>query len=123
MYGSITNRLEENKRYCEKIKVGTGVTEYLWSDRHAYEVVDVKDQNHVFIRRVDTTRIDNNGMSEIQDYEYKSNPKNEKKELVFKYNHWYEVRRWIDKEGKKRRKSERINVSFGIMEEYYDFSF
>ena len=34
------------------IKVGTGVTEVLYSDRHAYEVIAVKDQNHFTIRRM-----------------------------------------------------------------------
>lgn len=34
------------------IKVGTGVTEILYSDRHAYEVIAVKDQNHFTIRRM-----------------------------------------------------------------------
>lgn len=122
-YGSLTNRIDENKKYCDEIKVGTGVTEYLWSDRHAYEVTKVIDQKHVFIRRMETERIDNNGMSDVQDYKYTSNPKYEEKELIYKYNHWYEVYRWIDDTGKKRHKSEKINVSFGVMNEYYDYSF
>lgn len=43
-YGSLNNRLEENKMFCEEIKVGTGLTEYFYSDRHPYEVVKVIDQ-------------------------------------------------------------------------------
>ena len=34
-YGSLNNRLEENRQFCEKIEVGTGVTEYMYSDRKA----------------------------------------------------------------------------------------
>ena len=49
-YGSLNNRIEENKMFCDTIEVGTGVTEYSWSDRHPYEVVEVKDQKNVAIR-------------------------------------------------------------------------
>ena len=52
-YGSIDNRIEEGKQFVNEIKVGDGVTEYLWSDRKAYEVVDVKDQKHITIREYD----------------------------------------------------------------------
>ena len=36
--GSLNNRLEENRMFCDTIEVGTGMTEYLYSDRHAYEL-------------------------------------------------------------------------------------
>ena len=49
-YGSLNNRLEENRQFGDEIKVGTGMTEYFWSDRHAYEVVEVVDQKHVYVR-------------------------------------------------------------------------
>ena len=53
LYGSLQNRLMEGKDFTNgNIKVGTGVTEILYSDRHAYEVIAVKDQNHFTIRRM-----------------------------------------------------------------------
>ena len=52
-YGSLNNRLEENKQFCETIEVGTGMTEYSYSDRHAYEVIEVTDQKHVKVREYD----------------------------------------------------------------------
>ena len=52
-YGNINNRLEENRMFCDEIKVGTGVTEYYYSDRHAYEVIEVIDQKHVKVREYD----------------------------------------------------------------------
>lgn len=73
MYGSLTNRLEEGRTYG-KIEVGTGVTEMCYSDRHAYEIVEVIDDKHIVIRRCKATRIDNNGMSDCQDYEYEVEP-------------------------------------------------
>lgn len=53
LYGSLQNRLMEGKDFANgDIKVGTGVTEVSYSDRHAYEVIAVKDQNHFTIRRM-----------------------------------------------------------------------
>ena len=39
LYGSLNNRLEENHMFCDVIEVGTDMTEYLYTDRHAYEVL------------------------------------------------------------------------------------
>ena len=51
--GSLQNRLMEGRDFTDgDMKVGTGVTEVLYSDRHAYEVIAVKDQNHFTIRRM-----------------------------------------------------------------------
>ena len=51
-YGSVINRLEEDRQFTPEIKVGTGMTEYHWSDRSAYEVVEVTDQKHVKVREL-----------------------------------------------------------------------
>ena len=160
LYGSVNNRFEENRQYCDTIKVGTGVTEYMYSDRHPYEVTKVITQEHVFIRAMDHERIDNNGMSDVQEYKYISNKNNKELEVVKRNNRWYTVSTWdkatmmekaakdtswktpesaykyylymsglSDKqiarlnEGKTVKKYNKINISFGVMEEYYDFSF
>lgn len=39
--GSLINRLIENDYIDGEIKVGTGVTELCWSDRHAYFITDI----------------------------------------------------------------------------------
>lgn len=53
LYGSLQNRLMEGRDFTNgNIEVGTGVTEILYSDCHAYEVIAVKDQNHFTIRRM-----------------------------------------------------------------------
>ena len=89
-YGSINNRVEENRQFCDEIKVGTGVTEYLWSDRHPYEVIAVKDQRHVTIREYDHKRPDDN-----KDYSYSnewvlvSNENNRTLDLVKRGKYWY----------------------------------
>ena len=51
-YGSIDNRIEEG-RNCEpdkKIKVGTDITVYGWSDRQCKYVTRVIDQKHIFVK-------------------------------------------------------------------------
>lgn len=125
LYGSINNRLEENRMYCDKIEVGTLATEYLWSDRNPYEVIEVFSENHIVIRELDYKRIDGRGPSEFQEYEYFSNPNGDTKELKRrKKGGWNLIRRWTDSEGKQHATAvEKCNISFGVAERYYDFSF
>lgn len=161
LYGSLNNRLEEGKMFCEKIEVGTGVTEYGYSNKYPYEVVEVKDQKHIVIREMETKRIDKNGMSDCQEYQYISNTNNPKIELVNKNGVWFKVlehskEKWLqgaenikdsfkNKEiaynyikcmagltskqyenieaGKIVNKYIKMNISFGVMEKYYDYTF
>lgn len=50
-YGSLENRLMERSKQPEPV-VGMGVTQCLWSDRHAFEIIEVKDSRHITIRRM-----------------------------------------------------------------------
>lgn len=50
-YGSVQNRLMEMSSAPE-LKIGMGVTQCLWSDRHAYEIIEIKDDKHITIRRM-----------------------------------------------------------------------
>lgn len=113
-YGSLNNRVAE---MCKQPKpeVGMGVTEMCWSDRHPYEIVNVIDDRHIEIRKLDTKRIDSNGMSECQDYEYSSNEDNPTVKLFLtKQNKWRE------------RIGRRLGCNtfvIGYAEKYYDYSF
>lgn len=143
-YGSLENRLEENKQYCDKIEVGTGVTEYLYSDRKAYEVVAVKDQKHITIREYDHKAV---GEPMSNKWELISNENNPVLELTKRGDYWYRtitatleqaenenpnVRLWvalngfdIDKIREKggQTKYSRMNISLGHADYYYDYSF
>ena len=149
-YGSVNNRIDENRIFCEKIEVGTGMTEYFWSDRHAYEVVAVSDQKHVIVREYDHKR---KGLSLFNnDWELISNPENAERALTKRGKYWYwtttvtsdiltNCKNVSDKtdtilflahnninadELLKRGKItryQRANVSFGVAEYYYDYSF
>lgn len=88
LYGSLNNRMEENRMYCEEIKVGTGVTKYSYTDRHAYEVVKVNDQTNVFIREYDHKL---KGEAFSNTWELISNENNPVIELKLRNGVWYRV--------------------------------
>lgn len=115
-YGNLNNRFMENCRGA-KPEVGMGVTQCLWSDRHPWEVIAVKDDRHITIRELDSKRIDHNGMSECQEYEYFSNPNNRVYEL-------FRTKRgkWVIRVG-TRGVDDSYGWYIGRAEEYYDFTF
>ncbi len=162
LYGRLNNRLEENKMYCDEIKVGTGATIYLYSDRHAYEVTKVINQQHVFIRKMNAKRIDKNGLSNYQEYEFTSNLESPEIELIKRTNGlWFRVDEFSKEKWLKMAKEHRVsdnenveynyykmmsgltfkqlekieqnkivkryskfgNISFGIMQQHFDYSF
>lgn len=143
-YGSVQNRLEENRQYVPEITVGTGVTEYSWSDREAYEVIAVKDQKHVTIRRLDHKLA---GAPMSNDWELIRNENNPTYALTKRGKYWY-FTNTIRKEdvdfedvnarlnlvlagfdpGKiiekgKQTVYRRATVSFGVASYYYDYEF
>ena len=144
-YGSLQNRLMENARFDGEIKVGTGVTELMYSDRHPYEVISVKDQKHITIRGLDHKLV---GEAYSNDWELISNEENPTYELVKRGKFWYfkatwtaeEVDRLTDerdklyliingwdldkiKEKGSQTKYRRANVVIGFADYYYDYEF
>ena len=114
-YGSVSNRIMENTKGLDPV-VGMGVTECLWSDREPYEIIEVKDARHIVVRRLDAKRIDTNGMSECQDYEYASNENNPARNLFLT-----KEGRWRERIGARRLGSNGWIIGFA--EKYYDFTF
>lgn len=150
-YGSLQNRLEENRTFCDEIKIGTGMTEYSWSDRHPYEVIAVADQKHVTVRRLDHKHVGDGCMD--NKWELVSNPNNPTTDMVKRGNYWYSkavcTKEWLenlpdDPEKKfeaqlwmahngfdydtvmakgSQTRLHRRNVSFGVADYYYDYEF
>lgn len=144
-YGSLQNRLEENRQFVPEIEVGTGVTEYGYSDRHAYEVIEVIDQKHITIREYDHKHVGDGQMD--NKWELISNPENHTRRLVKRGKYWYDEvvitsdiladDRWeaklflahnnVDPDKLRERgtikKYHRANVSIGHAEYYFDYSF
>ena len=150
-YGSLNNRIEENRQFCETIEVGTGMTEYLYSDRHAYEVVEVIDQKHVKVRMLDHKAI---GEAFSNDWELISNEENPVHLITKRGKFWYwtvnvtaDLLNGIEDKSNDERleimlflchnniaqdellekgkitRYHRANVSFGVAEYHYDYSF
>ena len=124
-YGCVQSRLMAASKMPEP-KVGMGLTELLWSDRHAYEVIEVQDKTHCKIRALKYERTDSNGISESQTYKYTSNPDGEIKHLVFRNGRWRSRKveevylgnqKW---ENRLTRKLESSEWFLGKAEEYRD---
>ena len=146
LYGNLMNRIGEDKQYCPVIEVGTGMTEYHWSDRTAYEVVAVRDQKHVTVREYDVEHI---GEGMDNKWRLISNPDAPLCDLVKVGDYWYwtstltaeELARYegdtnmllrlavagwdLDKvrEKGKQTKRWRAKVSFGVADYHYDYEF
>ena len=146
-YGSIDNRLEENRNHLgREIRVGDDITEYLWSDRHCYYVTRVDSQKHIFVKpyQVCADQDKAGGMGH-QDWLYFKTIKEEHEylnkhfpekgypteninepaeiELAFRYNHWYKVSRMFYGQPLEKPMYERMNISFGVRDYYYDWEF
>lgn len=105
--------------------IGMGVTFLKWTDRAPgtiYDVFKVGKSIYIAVAEDDAKRIDSNGMSESQEYEYTQRPDGYKS--VFRKNlksgMWERVMksesgRWI--------KAGAEGLRIGQREKYYDFSF
>lgn len=72
--GSLVNHvMADNRTVAELVKPGDGATLLLWSDRHAYTVVEVLP-GKVGACRDRAIRNDDHGMSDSQEYRYERNP-------------------------------------------------
>jgi hypothetical protein len=95
--------------------VGMGATILGYSDRHAATVVHVENSKLIGVRQDTATRVDNNGMSENQEYVYEEN--------LHASIQWFSLR----KNGKWIREGEKLKngtvLLLGERDEYYDFSF
>lgn len=145
--GSFMNHLMSHNS-TEHI-TGEGATILHWTDRHAFTVQSVsEDKKTVIIQRCDAKRVDKNGMSESQEYDYSRHTK-ETKKLVYKYGAWREIitrvvfvnydeltpkqrqecfdnnaeLKLIPGKTKMTFKYEKVSILWGERREYYDYSF
>jgi hypothetical protein len=106
-------------------EVGMGATVFGWTDRHPATVIEVGMQGKYPMLKIQSDkykRVDQNGMSEMQTYEYTPNPEGSITMWVFKDGSW--------KRGYVNPETERLSVEkkgeglgLGFREKYYDFSF
>lgn len=146
-YGNMMNRLEEGRQFTDEIKVGTGITEYHWSDREPWEVIEVKDQKHLTVRQLRHRHIGDVSMDNR--WELYSDEEAPCRTLERRGDTWYwtttitaEDIKDIDedmdrkvrlivagfdpdriREKGKQTKRSKANISIGIADYYYDYEF
>lgn len=136
-YGSINNRIAESACLFPvdyKVEVGLGGTEYRWSDRRPYSVCVVhnnwknKGYEIIGVQEDDAKRIDKNGMSEEQHYEFSPNIENcvyyLKSEIVETdkgLRKLYQPVTWNNKTNRWNKGGRAVTL--GRRNYYYDFSF
>ena len=114
MTGSLVNNIM-NEAPTIIPEIGMGATRLGWSDRNAFTVIDVLSPKEIRVQRDLAKRIDNNGMSDCQTWEYESNPEGSIYHLTLRKNG-----RWLQKGCGKKSSNGWV---IGLREEYFDFSF
>lgn len=114
--GSVINHLLAGSGMPE---IGGPATILLWTDRKPGTVIEW-DGKIAAVQLDDYRRIDSNGMSESQEYEYTSNPNNPICYFRLGKNGWESV--WRN-ELTNRWKKQSGGVFFGERERYLDFTF
>ena len=101
--------------------VGMGATILCWTDRHPATIVAIVD-GILTVQEDNHKRIDSNGMSESQDYEYTRNPTGATYYFrAGKDGKWQEV---VKNENTGRwNRSASAGLRIGEREKYHDFSF
>ena len=110
-YGSLQNRLMERSS-APKLEIGMGVTQCLWSDCHAYEIIAIKDDKHITIRRMKATCKD----YYAGDWEIESDPENKDIRNLYKSKYG-----WRERIGRNGLGDTKFSVGYAM--EYEDPSF
>jgi hypothetical protein len=113
VYGNLMNRIQEAA--FPTPKVGDGATILMFSDRHAATVISVITPSIVVIQEDSVKRIDKNGMSESQTYEYSPNLNGIQHTVTKRKSGRWVFMGELDRNG--------TAVSFGKRDHYYDFGF
>jgi len=110
--GSVMNYLMSTNN--TEPKIGEGATELLWSDRHAWTVIEVsEDKKACRIQRCDSKRTDSNGYyTESQDYDY-NHHLNVFMNLIYRNGAWRQVKEEIVWTDEFREEFTKIEKDFG----------
>ena len=121
--GSLVNHISTHGQTDTMPSLGDGATIFSWSDGSPHTVIMVDVLGGLVQVQADTAnRIDRNGMSESQDYEYTPNPDGaiQTYKLV-DGTRWFPVYKSV--ETGRYRRSGRPNIRFGRRNKYHDYSF
>ena len=122
--GSLFNHIMANGSVKDIIPGETGATLLSWSDRHAATVIELFKKGkfeYVVVQRDHVKRIDNNGMSEGQTYEYTRNAEGSKSTFRITDNGF--IRVYVDSETGRFKKCGSGGLMIGRRDQFFDFSF
>ena len=112
--GSLVNHLMSGHVGGPVPVIGMGATILCWTDRHAATVVRVSPSGKtVWVQQDHAKRTDDNGMSEVQSYEYTPNPEAPMKMFRLGKHGW--------REAGSRGKGN--GLALDVRRQYHDFSF
>lgn len=120
--GSLVNHVA-SREVAKLPEVGDGATLLGWSDRYPATVIEVFKKgkfDYIVVQEDSATRIDDNGMSEVQDYEYTRNPNGRKETFRVVEDRFERVYR---AESGRFKKESGYGLWVGRRESYHDFSF
>jgi len=93
-------------------KVGMGATRLMWTDRHAYTVIEVsKNGKRCTVQQDSALRVDRRGMTDWQDWSYTPNPEGRIETVSLR------------KDGKWRKVGDTDLYAIGWRDEHHDYSF
>lgn len=119
--GSLVNYVSGNSR-SPAPEIGMGVTFLHWTDRSAGTIVEILPNGTIGVKGDIAKRIDKNGMSESQEYEYSPNP-----EAYTCYYRLNKTGRWestkYSEKTKRWSKGGGSQIALGYRDAYHDFSF
>ena len=92
--------------------VGMGATYSVGSDRYAVTIIEVsKSGKQIVVQDDIMKRIDTNGMSEMQEYEYTPNPQGSTRKF------------YLNKSGRWQESKGSARLTVGFRRAYYNFSY
>jgi hypothetical protein len=120
--GSLINYLMSGTKGQSVPVVGMGATLLSWTDRHPATIVEVLNGGKVLVVQEDNAvRVDNNGMSECQDYEFTPDTNATKRYYKLDKNGAYRDA-YLNENGRLIFGSgQRLRI--GDRDRYHDFSF
>lgn len=121
--GSLINHVLSGSTTGEPPYAGMPATLLAWSDRYPATVVEVNNlKRYIIVQEDDARRIDRNGLSEQQVYEYTPNPNGHRRIFrKMKNGQWAE--HFINPETKRLVKASSCGLWLGHREKYEDPSF
>lgn len=120
---SVVNSMMSNSNQAfENIEVGTGATILMWTDRKPATVIFI-DKNVVGVQQDFAERVDNNGMSDCQDWKFSENKKGSVTYFRKRKDGTFEAVKKNKETGRWVKTGTSEKVRFGKREKFHDFSF